>query len=208
MPEPEAELLSAFAGIVTEARGQVAARREPNLAGLEARIATAARRARSNGADAAAVELAEAEVRRQLQSIASIQRARALLAREVTPPKSGAPSLRRPIVFRTKPTFTGTLDVRRAKGQGFRLAWDAVPAVTEWEVRFSERQDQRSDYVESATLVLAGGETSVEVPLGDNPFRVNIIGRGRGGRLQRRALISGLTRNGWSEPWQRRPSAS
>ena len=116
------------------------------------------------------VELAEAEARRQLQTIASVHRARALVAREVTPPKPGAPTLRRPIVFRTKPTITGTLDVRREKGQGFRLAWDAVPAVTEWEVRFSERQDQRSDYVESATLVLAGGETSVEVPLGDNPF--------------------------------------
>jgi hypothetical protein len=208
MPEPEAELLSAFAGIVTEARGQVAARREPNMAGLEARIATAARRARSNGADAAAVELAEAEVRRQLQTIASIQRARALLAREAPSPKPGAPPLRRPIVFRTKPTITGTLDVRREKGRSFRLAWDTVPAVTEWEVRFSERQDQRSDYVESATLVLTGGETSVEVPLGDSPFRVTIIGRGRGRRLQRRALISGLTRNGWGEPWQRRASAS
>jgi hypothetical protein len=208
MPEPEADLQSAFERIVADARAQVADRREPNIAGLEARIATAVRRARSNGADAAAVEAAEADVRRQLQSIASIQRARALLAREVTPPKPGAPPLRRPIVFRTKPTITGTLDVRRERGQGFRLAWDTVPAVTEWEVRFSERQDQRSDYIESATLILTGGETSVEVPLGDNPFRVNILGRGRGGRLQRRALISGLTRNGWGEPWQRRASAS
>ena len=206
MPEPEADLQNAFARIVADARAQVADRREPNIAGLETRIATAARRARSNGADAASVELAEAEARRQLQTIASIHRARAPLAREVTLPTS-APALRRPIVFRTKPTITGTLDVRREKGQGFRLAWDAVPTVTEWEVRFSEREDQRSDYVESATLVLAGGETSVELPLGDNPFRVNILGRGRG-RLQRRALISGLTRTGWKEPWQRRASAS
>ena len=208
MPEPEADLQSAFERVVADARAQVADRREPNIAGLEARIATAARRARSNGADAAAVELAEAEARRQLQTIASVHRARALLAREPLTPKPGAPPLRRPIVFRTKPTITGTLEVRREKGQGFRLAWDAVPAVTEWEVRFSERQDQRSDYVESATLVLAGGETSVELPLGDNAFRVNILGRGRGGRLQRRALISGLTRTGWKEPWQRRASAS
>jgi hypothetical protein len=60
-----------------------------------------------------------------------------------------------------------------------------VPAVTEWEVRFSERPDARSDYVDRATLVLAAGETIVEVPLGDNLFRVNVLGRGRGGRLQR-----------------------
>jgi hypothetical protein len=208
MPEAETELQRALAGIVAEARGQVAARREPNIAGLEARIATAARRARSNGADVAAVELAEAEVRRQLQTIASVHRARALVAREQVPSKPGAPSLRRPIVFRTKPTITGTLDVRREKGQGIRLAWDAVPAVTEWEVRHSERRDQRSDAVESATLVRGGGETSVEVPRGDTPVRVSRIGRGRGGRLQRRALISGLTRSGWDEPWQRRASAS
>jgi hypothetical protein len=208
MPEPEAELQRAFERIVAEARAQVADRREPNMAGLEARVATAARRARSNGANAAEVERAEAEARRQLQTIASVHRARALLAREPLTPKPGAPSFRRPVVFRTKPTITGTLDIRREKGQGFRLVWDAVPAVTEWEVRFSERQNQRSDYVESAALVLAGGETNIEVPLGDNPFRVNILGRGRGGRLQRRALISGLTRNGWGEPWQRRSGAS
>ena len=55
--------------------------------------------------------------------------------------------------------------------------------------------------------MLAAAETSVEVPLGDNPFRVNVLGRGRG-RLQRRALISGLTREGWRERWHRRPSAS
>jgi hypothetical protein len=208
MPEAEAELQSAFKRIVAEARAQVAGRREPKMAGFVARIATAARRARSNGVDPAAVELAETEVRRQLQTIASVHRARALVAREVTPPKGAAPSLRRPVVLRTKPTITGTLDVRRVEGDGFRLAWGAVPAVTEWEVRFSERADLRSDYVEHTTLVLAGGDTIVEVPLGDNPFRVNILGRGRGGRLQRRALISGLTREGWRERWQRRASAS
>jgi hypothetical protein len=207
MPEAETELQRAFAGIVAEARAQVAARREPNMAGLEARIATAARRARSNGADAAAVELAEAEAHRQLQTIASVHRARALVAREVTSPRPGASPLRRPAAPRTRPTITGTLDVRRAEGDGYRLAWDAVPAVNEWEVRFSERPDARSDYVDRAAVTLSAGETSIEVPLGDNPFRVNILGRGRG-RLQRRALISGLTRDGWRERWQRRASAS
>ena len=207
MPEAETELQRALAGIVAEARAQVAARREPNMAGLELRIATAARRARSNGADAAAVEAAEAEVRRQLQSIASIQRARVLLAREPLTTKPGARPLRRPAAPRTRPTITGTLDVRRVPGEGFRLAWDAVPTVTEWEVRFSERPDARSDYLDRTAIMLAAGETSIEVPLGDTPFRVNILGRGRG-RLQRRALISGLTRDGWGEKWQRRASAS
>jgi hypothetical protein len=76
--------------------------------------------------------------------------------------------------------------------------------VAEWEVRFSERPDARSDYVERSAFVLPAAETSVDVPLGDNAVRVNILGRGRG-RLQRRALISGLTRDGWSSRWQRRP---
>jgi len=82
-----------------------------------------------------------------------------------------------------------------------------VPTVSEWEVRFGERPNPRAGYVERERFVLAAADTSVEVPLGDNPFRVNVLGRGRG-RLQRRALISGLTREGWRERWQRRPSAS
>jgi hypothetical protein len=79
--------------------------------------------------------------------------------------------------------------------------------VTEWEVRFSERPDLRSAYAERDRFVLAASETSVELPLGDKLFRVNVLGRGRG-RLQRRALISGLTREGWRDRWQRRSSAA
>jgi len=205
-PQPEAQLERALAAIVAEARAQVAAGREPNTTGLETRVVRAARLARAQGAEAAAVDRAEAATRKRLASIASVHRARGLLAREVAPP-APAPPARAPTRFRTKPTISGTLDVRRAEGEGFRLVWDAVPAVAEWEVRFSERPDARSDYVERSTLVLPAGETSVEVPLGDNPVRVNILGRGRG-RLQRRALISGLTRDGWRDRWQRRASAS
>jgi hypothetical protein len=207
-PQPEAQLERALASILAEARAQVAAGRELNPEGFEARIAAAARLARAGGADPAVVDRAEANARRRLRPIASVHRARALVAREAVPPKPTTVAPRRPLVLRTKPTITGTLDVRRAEGDGFRLAWDAVPAVTEWEVRFSERRDVRSDYVERETLVLAAGETSVEVPLGDTIVRVNILGRGRGGRLQRRALISGLTREGWRDRWQRRASAS
>jgi hypothetical protein len=201
-----AELERTLAAILAEARAQVAAGRELNTAGLEARIATAVRRARSAG-DAAAVDDLEASARRKLEGIASVRRARALLAREPEPAPVARPRPGRSVALRTKPTITGTLDVRRAEGEGYRLVWEAVPAVTEWEVRFSERPDLRSEYAERERFVLDAGQTSVELPLGDNPFRVNVLGRGRG-RLQRRALISGLTRESWHERWQRRASAA
>lgn len=194
-PQPDDQLERALAAIVAEARAQVAAGRAPNVEGLKARISAASR----SGSDGAAVERAL----RSLESIAAVHRARTRLTREFQP----APSVRRqPAALRTKPTISGTLDVRRAP-EGFRLVWNPVAAVSEWEVRFSERPDARSDYVERASLVLGPRETSVEVPLGDKPLRVNILGRGRG-RLQRRALISGLTRDGWRDRWQRRASAS
>jgi len=202
-----AELERTLAAILAEARAQVAAGRELNTSGLEARIATAVRRARIAGDPTAAVDDLEAGARRKLEGIASVRRARALLAREPAPAPKSRPPRGRPHALRTRPTITGTLDVRRAEGRGYRLVWDAVPAVSEWEVRFSERPDLRSDYAERESFVLDAGETSVELPLGDNPFRVNVLGRGRG-RLQRRALISGLTREVWHERWQRRASAS
>lgn len=202
-----AGLESVLAAILADARAQVAAGRAPNMGGLEARIDTAVRRARSAGDDDAAVDKLEAAARRRLGRIVSVGRARARLAREPAPQPRPRPQPGRPLALRTTPTITGTLDVRRGEGDGYELVWDAVPAVTEWEVRFSERPDQRSDYAERETFVLAAAETRVELPLGDNPFRVNVLGRGRG-RLQRRALISGLTRAGWRERWRRRPSAS
>jgi hypothetical protein len=186
MPDP-------FDAILDEARAQVAAGRAPNLEGLEARLAQLA------AADSAALKRA----REALRSIASVHRARAAVAREPRP----VTAPRGPALLRTKPTITGSLDVRRGGGVAFRLVWDAVPAVSEWEVRFSERPDVRSDYVERESLVLAAGETSVELPLADNAFRVTILGRGRG-KLQRRALISGLTRENWRDRWQRRATAS
>jgi hypothetical protein len=200
MPEPDLELQRALASILEEARAQVAAGRAPNVGGLEERVRRVARAAR---VDAAVASREEQAALRRLGQVAAVHRSRALVAREPGPP----PARRAPAAFRTKPTISGTLGVRRADGEGFRLAWDRVPTVTEWEVRFSERADARSDYVDGETLVLAGGETGVEVPLGDALLRVNIIGRDRGGRLQRRALISGLTRENWRERWQRRASA-
>jgi hypothetical protein len=83
-----------------------------------------------------------------------------------------------------------------------------VPAVASWEVRISERPDPRADYVVQETLTLPAATTSVGLPLGDVPLRVHVLGRSRDGRLVRRALISALTRETWSDRWQRRASAS
>jgi hypothetical protein len=75
-------------------------------------------------------------------------------------------------------------------------------------VRISERPDVRSDYAVRETRTLAGNVTRMELPLGELPLRVHILGRTRDGRLLRRAVISGLTREGWRDRWQRRASAS
>ena len=98
------------------------------------------------------------------------------------------------------------MEVRR-DGE-FRLAWDAVAAVAGWEVRISARPDVRADYAVRETHDLAAGETRIELSLGVLPLRVHILGRARDGRLLRRAVISGLTRDGWNDRWQRRASAS
>jgi hypothetical protein len=194
------ELRQALAAILEEARAAVAAGRAP--AGFEARIAAAGRAALAGGAEAALVEREEVAALRRLAQVAAVHRSRALVAREPARPAARRGGLR------TTPTITGSLGVRRAEGDGFRLVWDPVPTVTTWEVRFSERADARSDYVETETLFLPGSATGVELPLGDKLLRVAIVGRGRGARLQRRALVSGLTRDGWRDRWQRRASAS
>jgi hypothetical protein len=101
------------------------------------------------------------------------------------------------------------MDVRRrADGGRLGLEWDAAPAVAGWEVRFSERPDARGEYVVREELSLPGGATGVDVPLGELPLRVHVLGRSRDGRLVRRAVVSGLTRAGWNERWLRRASAS
>jgi hypothetical protein len=88
------------------------------------------------------------------------------------------------------------------------LEWDAVPAVVAWEVRISERPDVRSDYEVRETRELTAQETRIELPLGELPLRVHILGRTRDGRLLRRAVVSGLTRDNWRDRWQRRASAA
>src|SRR5262249_2255231 len=199
MPDADAKFERALTAILGEARAQVAAGRAPNVEGLEVRLAAAAR---STGVDAAAVDSA----RRSLRSIGAVHRSRAVVARDPARPRAaqrGAPAALRARPP-ARPTVTGSLGVRRADGDGFRLAWDAVPVVTEWEVRFSERADARSEWVEGEKLVLGGDETGVELPLGNALLRVNIIGRGRGGRLHRRGLLSGVVRQDWPRGLQGR----
>lgn len=185
-----------YAAIIAEARTQVAALQDPSA--LEARI-------RAVGGDAQA----EQRALEQLERVLSVHRSRALLTRQPTPPPSPppAPSLR--AALRTRPTISANMEVRQqTEGDRFLLAWDTTPAIAGWEVRFSERPDARADYEVRETLTLPADTTAVEVPLGDKPLRVHLLGRSRDGRLLRRAVISALTRGAWGERWERRASAS
>jgi hypothetical protein len=188
--------VSEHAKIIDEARKRVASGKTLDPSAFEARI-------RAAGGD---TERALG----QLTRIVSVQRARALVAgpptHEAAPPPEPA---HRPLALRTKPTITGNMDVRRERrGDSFTLAWTAEPKVVTWDVRLSERPDVRGDYLVREERSLAGPATSLELELGDTPLRVHLLGRGRDGRLVRRAIISALTREGWDERWQRRASAS
>ena len=184
------------AKIIDEARRRVASGKALDPAAFEARI-------RAAGGDTE-------RALKQLARIVSVQRARALIAGPPTHEPDPAPEpVRRPLALRTKPTITGNMDVRRERrGETFVLAWAAEPKVVAWDVRLSERPDVRGEYVVREERSLPGPETSLELELGDTPSRVHLLGRGRDGRLVRRAIISALTREGWGERWQRRASAS
>jgi hypothetical protein len=210
MSDELAELERAYAAIVAEARGHVAARREPDAEALRARVRAAGERARAEGdaERAGGVDRSERAALKQLERVLSVHRARSRLSRQPSPPLAPAAPRRRALL-RTRPTISGNMDVRRQRnGEQAILSWDGAAAVAGWEVRFSERPDPRSDYVVRETLSLAAGDTSVAVPLGERPLRVHLLGRGRDGRLLRRALISALTRESWDDRWERRASAS
>lgn len=172
--------------MLAEARAAVAAGREPDEPALRARL--------GDDRDALA----------RLERVLAVGRARGRVARPAPAVATPPPEPTR--LLRTRPTVNANMDVRRDGGSG--LVWDAVPAVVGWEVRISERPDVRADYVVRATHELAAAETRIELPLGTLPLRVHILGRTRDGRLLRRAVISGLTRDGWADRWQRRASAS
>jgi hypothetical protein len=207
MADELAELERAYAAIVAEARAHIASRREPDADALLARVRAAAERARADG-DAEQIAHAERAALKQLERVLSVHRARSRLSKQQAPPPVATRPSRRALL-RTRPTISGNMEVRRQrKGEQAILDWDGAPAVAGWEVRFSERPDPRSDYVVRETLNLASGETSVEVPLGERPLRVHLLGRSRDGRLLRRALISALTQESWNDRWERRASAS
>jgi hypothetical protein len=184
------------AQIIDEARTRVASGRTLDPSGYEARILAA-------GGD---TERALA----QLARVVSVARARALVSGPPPPQVEPTPEpLRRPLVLRAKPTITGNMDVRRERrGDAFVLAWAREPKVAAWNVRISERPDVRGDYTVRDELNLQGDATTVELPLGEKPLRVHLLGRDRGGRLVRRAIVSALTRDNWSTRWERRASAS
>jgi hypothetical protein len=186
----------ACAAIVAEARAELAAGREPDWGLLQERVLA------SGASDVSRRAL------QQLERLLAVQRARTLVAREPEPPR---PRPGRPAraAFRTRPTITGNMEVRRsASGAGLTLSWEAAAAVAGWETRISRRPDARTDYAVEEERTLAAGETTLELTLGELPLRVHLLGRSADGRLARRAVISGLTSDNWSDRWQRRASAS
>jgi hypothetical protein len=179
--------------IIGEARALVAAGGSPDWKALRDRI-----RALDLG------RTAQREALSRLERVGAVQRARASVK-----PKPEAPAAAGPLrktLLRVRPTVTGNMDVRR--GDGTTLMWPTERAVTSWELRISTRPDPRGDYEVRETGELPGETTSLDLPLGDEPIRVHLLGRDRGGRLVRRTILSGLTRETWTERWQRRASAS
>jgi hypothetical protein len=182
--------------IIAAARADVAAGREPDEASLETRI-------RKAPAD----EAARRRALDQLHRIVAVHRARSRVAAPAAAPPPPAPAPRR-AAYRAKATIGANFELRReGEGETAALAWDRAP-VAGWEVRISERRDARSDYVVRETTSLPGDATRLDLPLGELPLRVHLLGRGRDGRLVRRAMISGVTRDNWRDRWQKRASAS
>ena len=191
-----------YAVILDQARASIAAGRTPDWSVLEERVRAVSQRPRAQ-----ADPEQEARALKQLQLLASVQRAKARVAPPADSGQTGR--TRRPVGLRERPTITGNMDVRReTEGEAFVLRWDAAPGVLEWAVRLSERSGPRGGYVVSEELALPAGATSVELPLGATPLRVHLLGRGRGGKLVRRAVMSPLTPQSWGERWQRRASAA
>jgi hypothetical protein len=186
--------------ILDQARASIASGRTPDWSVLEARVKAVAQQPRAH-----VDPEQEARALQQLQLLASVQRARARIA----PAATDRPARTRPSALRERPTITGNTEVRRDReGEAFVLRWDAAPGVLAWVVRVSERSDPRGGYAVRSERELPAGTTSVDVPLGPNALRVHLLGRGRGGKLVRRAVMSPLTPESWDERWQRRASAA
>ncbi len=181
--------------ILGEARSAVAQGRAPDWTELRDRIGSLELE-----------ERARREALHKLDRIGAVDRAR----RSRRPPAEAAkPVSTRRLLLRARPTLSGTIDLRRERaGDAYVLAWDADRAVETWELRISEQRDARGGYETVETRTLPGETTSAGLPLGEAMLRVHLLGRGRGGRLVRRAIASGLTPESWGERWTRRPSAA
>ena len=177
--------------ILSEARAAVAAGRNPDWKQLRDRV-----RALGLG------KKAERDALAQLERVGAVQRARRVVQRAVEPEP---PAPRRPLIV-TKPAVTGNMDVRRA-GEHV-LEWTPLRTVEAWDVRISTRPNVRGDYVVREERTLPAETARLELELGDTPMRIHLLGRGRGGKLVQRAVISGLTAAGWSTRWERRGSAA
>jgi len=176
--------------ILSEARAAVAAGDDPDWKAFRDRIRAAA-----------ATRNEAREGLQRLERVGAVHRARG-----TRPKPAAAEPARKPALLRTKPTVSGNMEVRRAREHV--LAWTPLPAVEAWEVRISERPNLRSDYAVREERTLPAATTELELALGDAPQRVHLLGRGRGGKLVQRAIVSGLTRDGWSSRWERRATAS
>ena len=171
--------------ILDEARAEIARGGEPDVAALEARVRAVDPRALG-----------------QLRRLLAVHRAKQSLAQ----PPAATPQPRR-VAYRAKPTISANMNVRaHASGGGVVLEWPAASGARAWEARIGERRDARSPYVDRETLTLDGPR--LELELSDLPRRVSITGRNAAGRIVQRALLSGLTRENWSQKWLQRASAS
>jgi hypothetical protein len=186
---------ASYTAIIAEARAAIARDAEPAWDALRERIVAA-------GGD----ERERQRALQQLERLNAVHRARTRVARTSAPTP---PPPRRRVAFRTRPTITGNMDVRRSgTGDALTLAWDRAAGVASWEVRVSRRPDARRDYTVEETRTLPPNETSAEIALDELPVRVHVLGRAHDGRLLRRAILSGLTRHNRDDRWQRRASAS
>lgn len=187
-----------YEGIVAEARALIAAGSEPDWRSLKARISVSGGRK----------DRAQERALQQLEKLRAVRRARTLVDREPVPPPPPAVRPRR-AAFRTRPTITGNMDVRRSGDtETAALSWERAAGVASWEVRVSRRPSARAAYAAEDERSLPASETTVALELQELPIRVHLLGRGSAGQLLRRALISGLTRDNWNERWQRRATAS
>ncbi len=127
----------------------------------------------------------DADALARLDSVLAVHRARARLAPKVSDTKVS--DTRSPL--RTRAFVSGDLGVRRSDEHV--IEWESDPAVQRWEIRIRSESRELS-------------EPRAELALTDRPVRVNIVGRSRTGKVVRRAVLSGLTRDNWNDRWQRR----